>query len=376
MRMVFIDNVQRGMVTAQDIYRDSENGIPLVVKHTALTDFMISELMRYNIKFVYIDDVLTKQRFERMRQSTQRQIYVPKPKPIITTELRNTAVGDVKGLFESIRINPEDIHSSARIIRQLDSVVDRLVDSLTSNANTVVNINNLKSYDDYTYHHSLSVAVLSIAVGQYLNLGREELRALGTSAILHDIGKTAVPIEIINKTSKLSNEEFDIIKTHSPEGYEYLLKTMIGDENICAGVLSHHEKMDGSGYPNKEAGNHIHLWAKIISVADVYDALTSNRPYRMPMQPSEAVEYIMGGIDTSFDYDVVQAFVKKVELYPVASYVELSNDKIGVVLNNSNTFRPVVRALDTGEILDLYSDKSMRSVVIRRVVAEAEIKGN
>jgi HD-GYP domain-containing protein (c-di-GMP phosphodiesterase class II) len=191
---------------------------------------------------------------------------------------------------------------------------------------------------------------------------------------MHDIGKTAVPVEIINKPSRLDEDEFNIIKNHPAAGYEYLKNANIGDEKMWLGVVCHHEKVDGSGYPLGLDGNEIPIWSRIISAADVYDALTSTRPYRTPMQPAEALEYIMGGIGSSFDYDVVSSFAKKVELYPVGSYVQLSNGVIAIVLDSKNATRPVIRNLETGDVYDLQSDRQLLSVVISRVISDNQFK--
>jgi len=202
-----------------------------------------------------------------------------------------------------------------------------------------------------------------------MGVGRDDLRRLAKGALLHDIGKTSVPVELINKPARLNPEEFSIIKGHSGSGYDYLAGILAKDDEMLSAVLHHHEKMDGSGYPHGLKDFDIPLWSRIIAVADVYDALTSNRPYRTPLQPGETVEFLMAGIGKDFDYDVVDSFIKKVELYPVGSTLELSNGKTGVVYNNENSLRPVVRVIPTGEILDLYRDRSCLSIVVTRVVS-------
>jgi len=373
MKLVFIDNLKEGMVVAKAVCSPNikEQGAPLVEKNTPATAMIIESLYKHGIRFVYIDEIQTKRRQEALRATYSRFPPIPKAKPLINEKLRNRAVENLQTAFEAFSIG--DVHQSAQIVKQLDSVVEQLVESLVNEKGTFVSINDLKSYDEYTYHHSLSVAVMSIAIGQYLNFSRQELHRLGMCSIMHDIGKTAVPLEIIQKPSRLTDEEFDIIKGHSHAGMEYLLQSSIADKHVHLGVLAHHEKLDGTGYPNKLAGDEIPVWSRIISVADVYDALTSARPYRNPMQPSEAIEYIMGGTGTLFDYDMVNALLKKVELYPVGSNLELSNGKFVVVVNNANQMRPVVRYLDTGEIVDLY-DRNMLNVVVTRLIPDDALK--
>lgn len=379
MKMVFIDNMRPGMVVAQDVFALDSGSIPLVAKNALLTDVIIEKLEQRGIRFIYIKEKSDRPPASRRAYASSgadkppaRQFYVPKPKPVIDVKLREDAIKSLDEVFTSISIGKEDVHaSSVQIVKHLDKVVGQLVDSLQKDHSALVNINDLKSYDEYTFHHSLSVAVISIALGQYLGFDNKALHQIGMCSMMHDIGKTAIPIEIIHKTSRLDDEEFSLIKTHSPAGYDYLTKTVIGDEELCQGVLHHHEKTDGTGYPSGLQGDEIPLMSRIISVADVYDALTSNRPYRQPMQPADATEYIMGGVGTAFDYDIVSAFVKKMELYPVGSCIELSNGKLAIVLNNENQMRPVVRLATSGDILDLYRDRSCLSIVVNRLIPEA-----
>ena len=372
MQLVSVEKLQIGMTTALDVYpHDGGHGIPLVRKNTGLNSYMIRELQERGVRFVYIKD-----RSDNTTSANHvfkvhpRNLYVPKPKPIIGTELRGSAVARLQSVFQAALTG--EIHPSSQIVKHIDEVVEHLVDSIDQKS--LVNIEDLKSYDEYTYHHSLSVAVLAIAIGQHFGYQRTELKRLGKCAIMHDIGKTAVPVEIINKPSNLDEDEYNLVKGHSSAGYDYLFNGNIGDDKMWAGVLGHHEKVDGTGYPFKLRGDDIPIWSRIISVADVYDALTSVRPYRSPMQPAEAIEYIMGGVGSSFDYDVVSSFVKKVEIYPVGSYVELSNGVIAVVLNTRNPMRPVVRNLETGDVYDLQGDRQLLSVVINRVIQSTELR--
>lgn len=375
MKLVFIDNLREGMLVAQDIMAPEGGVTPLVRKNSYLTPSRLEQMVERGIRFAYIDDSPR----NKLRNPLARKPVVakhsfpppPKALPLLSQELRKDALESLEEIFDSVQIGPEDLHdASTRIIRRMDTVVKHLVDSLSGDRAALVNINDLKSYDEYTYHHSLSVAVLAIAIGHYLGYSSQELNRVGMCAIMHDIGKTAVPLSILNKPARLSEEEFRTIMMHSAAGYDYLMQTEIQDEEVLRGVLHHHEKMDGTGYPANLKGEEIPFWSRIISVADVYDALTSDRPYRTPMQPGEAIEYIMGGIGSSFDYDVVSAFMRKVELYPVGSIIELSNNKIAVVLSNEHQMRPVVRLLDTGEIIDLYSDRNCLSVVVNRILSE------
>lgn len=350
--------VQPGMVTADRVYAPGDTGVPVIRQNTVLTDRMIMRLIELDVPRV---PILVEGEPER-----------PKPKPIIDEKLRDEAIGGIRRMFEAAQAGGENMTTAYQIVKELGTVVDQLVDTLLLDPKALVHIADLKSYDEYTYHHSLSVAVLSIAIGQSVGFDPTQLRFLGRIAMMHDIGKTQVPVEIINKPSRLSDTEFTLVKKHSANGYEYLSQSRIGDDAFWHGVLSHHEKIDGSGYPNGLKGNEIPLASRIISIADVYDALTSYRSYRAPMQPAEAVEFIMGNTGKAFDYDIAKAFLTKLEPYPVNTCVELSGGKYAIVIRNANAMRPVVKLLDSDAVLDL-SERSSLSVTILRVLDDHSV---
>lgn len=357
-KLVLAEELETGMTLAQDIFLSQDDVSPFVRRGIVLTEYVIRQIKKRGITNIYIQ---SDEPEEEMRQ--------PASATVIDSALKQDALDKLEDIFTDAIISEKDIHtSSAQVITQLDSVVDKLVESLLTEKAALVNINDLKSYDDYTYHHSLSVAVLSIAIGQYLGYDNPTLHRMGMSAIMHDIGKTAIPVEIIRKTARLTDEEFDLIKTHSAAGYDYLRRCKLGDGEVLRAVLHHHEKMDGSGYPKGIKGPEIPEWSRIITVADVYDALTSNRPYRRPMEPADAIEYIMGGAGTAFDFDMVTALVKKVDLYPIGSDIELSDGRVAKVVDNENQMRPVVQLENSGEFLDLYRDRKCLSIVIKRVL--------
>jgi putative nucleotidyltransferase with HDIG domain len=343
-----------GMITDESIYSSGDVYVSLISKNTVLTNYLIGKLVENGVTQVKI--------LEPSGQN--RLIDIPKSPPVISPRLRHEVVGYLHDLFSIAEGKNEDTPFTAQTVKQLDTIVGQLVSAMSRDQRAIVNIYDLKSYDEYTYHHSLSVSVLSIAIAQRLGYDAKMLTKIGKCSLMHDIGKTRIPIDIINKTSKLDPDEFTIVKNHSMEGYKYLLEKHIGDEELWAGVKYHHEKYDGTGYPDGIAGEDIPLMSRIISVADVYDALTSKRPYRKPMQPADALEYVMGGASAIFDFDIVTAFLEKMEPYPLGSIVELSNGKIAVVINNEFPKRPVVQTLDGGVILDLYNDRKCLDLVI------------
>lgn len=372
MQLVFTVDAKDGMIVAEDIFAPGAGGNALVRAGTILTPSLIEHIDKCGVSFFQVDGQAETPVPTPPAAAPDLFFPISKPKPrhILDPALRNEAVASLEDFFSAIAVNSNDIHAASKIVRHLDKVIENLVDTLTADNRALVNIGDLKSYDEYTYHHSLSVAVLTIAIAQSCGFDKHRLSRIAKSAMMHDIGKTAVPIGIIRKPSRLDEDEFNIIKTHPREGYDYLSKTMIGDTEIRKAVLHHHEKFDGTGYPDGLKGENIPLWSRIIAVADVYDALTSARPYREPMQPYEAVEYIMGGVGSFFDYNIVLTFAKRLEPYPVGRIVELSDGRFAVVLRVEYPMRPVIMLAQTGEILDLFNDRRYLNLVINKLMPE------
>ncbi len=301
--------------------------------------------------------------------------YNPQTNPIaysnsiISKELKKEAITTIEKLFESVEKNPIQVDSA--VVETVNNLSFRIVDSIVDNSKYLVSVIDLKMFDDYTYHHSLSVAILSISIGLALDLDKKTLYDLGLSAMLHDIGKTEVPYGLISKDSALSKSEFEIIKAHPLKGAKYVMRNNYVTDKVYEGIVSHHEKYDGTGYPFQLKGEDIPLFGRIISVADVYDALTSNRPYRIPSTPSEAIEYIMGGNESMFDPIIVNAFLRKIAPFPVNDYVELSNGKIAIVTRvySQNPLRPKVKVIDETNLeYDLFLDPSSYSITINGLV--------
>ncbi|MDC8444566.1 MAG: HD-GYP domain-containing protein [Nitrosomonas sp.] len=220
-------------------------------------------------------------------------------------------------------------------VEEAVALVDEIHLSVERNSNALLSLIRLKTADEYTYLHSVAVCVLMVALGKQLGLRGEELKQVGVAGLLHDIGKMAVPHEILNKPDKLTDKEFDIVKSHPRRGWEILRTVYQADEPALDVCLHHHERMDGKGYPDRLSADTLTLHARMGAVCDVYDAITSDRCYKKGWEPAEAIRKMTSWKDGHFDETVFRAFVKTVGIYPVGTLLKLKSGRLGVVVEQS-----------------------------------------
>lgn len=334
MRFIQTEALQPGMLVARDVVNSSRTH--MVKKGVELTEQLISRLLEQGYQGVYISDEFS--------EDVEIQ-------EVIDEELFQSAVEAVCD---------EDIGSML-------GVATKVVSDISLKEQLSVDLFDLRSFDDYTYHHSVNVAVLSAIVGKKLGLSNSELAVLTQAAICHDLGKSKIPEDVLNKPGKLTDAEYKLIQKHTQYTYEILSKQPDIPSQVKTAALMHHENENGSGYPLGKARDEIPYFARIIHAVDVYDALTAKRPYKEPYAPADAFEYLISGKDVLFNGPVVDAMLTVIPAYPPGIDVELSNGERAMVVSHTmDALRPKVKIFGTGKVVDLSKDEEYQKIKITK----------
>jgi len=353
--MIFVptSSLKPGMVVAKTIVSSYDNSpLPLVTKGSVLTNCIIRRLEERSLSGCYIDTEFTKD---------------IEPGEIIGQMLKKKALNGIKKVFDEVSVTRKISMDNLSLVKE---IAKELVLQILESDEILIDFLDLQNYDDYTYRHSLSVAIFSVAIGHKLGYSTSLLMDLATGALLHDIGKTEISIDLINKPGRLTDEEYATIRLHPEMAVERLKSGHSISSFVLNGILSHHERFNGTGYPRGLSGTDIPVYGRILAVADVYDALTSVRPYRKAWFPDEAIEYLVKYRGIHFDPEIIDAFLKIVVPYPVGTMVELSNGCPAIVIrNNENKMRPVVRLFNVEDDIpfrevDLMNDKGYEDIYI------------
>lgn len=350
MRLVPLQCVKENSILARDIYDDQ--GRVLLREGTLLTEGRLKRIKDLHIFTVHITDEYSDEIIDEIIKPEVRQKAI-----LIVKEKFYNLERSISGFNVSYNESEKEYESIAYMAKQL-------IEEILLKRDVVIDLVDIKSFDNYVFQHCINVAVISLVIGIKLNLHKFDLIDLCIGAMLHDIGKVFIPMEILNKKGKLTNEEFEIMKQHTIKGYGYLKESSSLSITSMLVALQHHEKVCGQGYPYGKSREEISKFAKIVAIADVYDALTSDRPYRQALSPNEALEYIMANGEIQFEYKYVQVFTKVVVPYYIGTLVKLSDGDIAVVrrINFDVPLRPQVEIIKSdnkkniGKLIDLVKE--------------------
>lgn len=338
-------------------------GRNLIAKGAILDDYLIASLLKLGIMSVYIQEgeedpdeydqitsPLARENIERLRTEDRSKVK-------LSDSVRKRVAEGIQYIYNNA--------DSGQLTDTTNSITLNLMDAIERNNAIAIDISTLKTSDEYTFKHSVDVATIAMVLAKTMGYSKSEIYEIGVAGLLHDIGKTKVPLEILNKTGPLNDEEFALMKQHSVFGYRMVQEHPEFNDKIALAVLQHHEKINGNGYPLNASGNKITPYAKILSVADIYDALVTERPYKKAYSQRTAIEMIMS-MTGELDMNIMQSFLSSIILYPVDTVVELSNgEKARVVKNTSHhVLRPTVVSLKSGKVYNLGEDMACANIVI------------
>ena len=345
------DILKPGMVIFEDVY--NTEGAAILIKDTILDQWQIGKIHINNVEKVRIklseNDGLyaTKEEIKSVYNQDNvknfREKYVAKVDEVthIIKEIGRGAVVDVHSVNQISRHIMKEFSTVSDIINYLHLV---------------------RPMDDYTYSHSLNVSLMSIIIARWMNLSEAEIDEIATAGLLHDIGKTKISEELLLKPGKLTDSEFDELKKHPVLGYMMMENVKDATLNMKYSVLLHHEKIDGSGYPVGAVDEEIPLFPKIIAIADIYDAMTSNRSYRNRMCPFEVIKNFEMQTFGKLDTRILSVFIKNIANTYMGDFVELNSGEICeiVFINQNRIWQPIVRFGD--EFIDLSHDIDNRFI--------------
>ena len=336
MRRISLDRVRPGMTLAKAVLGGT--GQVLLRKGVGIKPQYISYLQQLGVHHIYIHD----SRIEDVEVSD-----------VINEETRYEARSLVKNIMKNVKSPANNVKSLNVDDRSIIETVTKIVDELLENKDLLVQLVDIRTKDDYLFAHSVNCTVLATLVATKMGYDMKQLKLLAMGTLLHDIGMVTVPELILKKSGDLTEDEYETVKKHPEYGYEIFKKTNLFDARAGAVILQHHERYHGQGYPRGISGDKINHLAQIVSIVDVYDALTSEKFHRKAYYPHQAVEMLMARGGEYFEMNILNKFLSVIAAYPVGFHVFLSNGESGLVIANNPglTLRPVVRVLYTGEDL-------------------------
>ncbi|BBB90097.1 MAG TPA: HD-GYP domain-containing protein [Methylomusa anaerophila] len=342
-----LGDVKPGMKLGRDLL-SAEAKVVLLSEHAVLTAALIRKIHEWGFSAIDILEEYGDELFLNLRNDQQYFI------------------AEYLKLVDSI----EDAFHKTRYLRQIpieqiNDLAEQTMNSLLSSTAVISFLHIINSKDDYTFRHSVNVAVIAGVIGKWLKWPEKSLHQLVLTGLLHDIGKAMIPVEILNKPEKLSQEEMDFMQHHTIMGYELVKGFNLVCEDVKLGILQHHERLDGSGYPEGLAESQIGQFGKIIAVADVYDAMTSNRVYRNSLSPLFVIQELFNDMFGKLDPSVCAVFISNIRESLVGTTVKLSNGSNAKILflDRCRPIMPLVQT-DDGVYIDLQENTDIEIVEI------------
>lgn len=359
MRLVSVKHCEPGKRLAKSIY--NEHGITLLNINAELSQSILNRLQAQGIEYIYVHDPLTE------------DVVIEDP---LSDETRNQAIKGIRTSFEKLmndNLTGSQVRHNHFIGKEFRHIVEMILEDINDNKNAMMMLSTISITDFYLFQHSLNVCIYTTMLGMSSGLTKDELTVLGMGAMLHDVGKTQIPLSILNKPGPLTDGEMEIMQEHTTLGFQLLKDEPNIPLVVAHCALQHHERLNGSGYPRQLVDEDIHEYAKWIALVDAYDAMTSRRVYKKAMLPHQAVEILYAQAGTLFDRAKIEAFRNRFALYPLGVTVEFHTGETGVVvdINSSSPQRPIVRIIrdaDGQEVSQPYEvdmSKQLNAMIVK-----------
>ncbi|MDY0306206.1 MAG: HD-GYP domain-containing protein [Desulfovibrio aminophilus] len=365
-RKVKVKDLKTGMYVVK--YGEGTYTNPFIsIEKPILSEKSVTQYIPAHVAEVFIDDAINLDIRAAVRAAAEAPDEGPPPRVpladeiVVVEKVYNEALSYAKTFMDDVR--------KGKNVDYRDSLpmVDGVIDSVFRNERAGATLCKLRRFDEYTYTHCINVSVLAVILGRHLRLSKKALRMLGVAGLFHDVGKAKIPEDILNKPGQLSDKEFKVMQGHSLEGYRIMVGQKGLHPEILKAILQHHERYDGRGYPQGLKGPDIGKFSRIVSVVDVYDALTSKRVYKDALAPTRALGMMYQWRLSDFYPNSVEHFIKCMGVYPVGSFVRLSDGSFGIICDDNPAYllRPKIKVI---------MDRNMRVTPIR-VVDLADQRG-
>ncbi|WP_447830103.1 HD-GYP domain-containing protein [Aeromonas salmonicida] len=345
-----VNQLQAGMYVIA--ITNQTGGMEIAQMGLVTTRQQIDDLIRRGVLTVRVD-------LARSKLAGIEQIIFPDPAASSIASQRPTGSANGEGRELKIRrLYQEARELQGKFIRQLKAgepiditplatVAEEMVDTMFTHGDAMLCLARIRAKDAYLMEHSMNVAILLANFGRYLALERSVLKELTLGGLLHDVGKIMTPDEVLNKPGKLTDEEFTVMRQHVVHSHDILSSTPGITATMLEVAANHHERLDGTGYPRHLKGDQLSLYTRMSGIVDVYDAVTADRVYKQGMQPTQAFRILLKGADHHFDRLLVTKFIKCMGVYPVGTLVQLSNQRLAIVMqrNPQEPLKPVVKVI-------------------------------
>lgn len=356
MRLIAIEMIETDMILAKDIWN---NGMLMLKKGTINLHKYIKNFKTLGVTYIYVED------------EKSYNIIIPE---VMSDSMKESCKSILMETMNSL------IQNDGNQFNNFEESVEKIINAVIANRNIQINLTDVRTTDEYTFSHCISTTVYALLIANKLNYSKEKLATLAMGTLLHDIGKILINKNILFKKDPLSSSEKKYVKQHSLCGYQLLEHNISLPDLAKQIVLLHHERLDGSGYPKGLKESELHEAIKIVSIADVYDALTSDRCYRKKWSTYQAINYLTANSGTMFDAKLVGLFIRQVAVYPNGSIAKLSDGRMALVKEQNPNFplRPIVRVFSDkyGQVIPIQEINLMETLSLTIKESELEIVNN